>query len=326
MSPTVSQVIQWNPDAFHKAATGIDTIVTSLDGQFDGMDNEQNALAETWHGDAAAAAATRVLQEQSLGSAIAGAVAGVAEQYRGAAGIIEGARSHLVTVVSGARGSGFTVNEDGQIDPAGKLAWLAIAPEYTRDAARLQIEKEAAELTIVVVEALRQAAAAAVDASTRIRTAIAVVQQAGQAATSGNVVDAGDGKFDWMPNGPDTFAGTTVGGIMDSAGELLTKSAVASGDDIARNIGRGLGPFGAVLGTVPAIMNDIDGGMDVTQAVVSEGGGTLAGIGTAALAGMAMGSVFPGAGTATGLVVGAVVGGFTAWGGSKLIQRTWDFW
>ncbi|MEV0946550.1 hypothetical protein [Rhodococcus sp. NPDC049939] len=118
--------------------------------------------------------------------------------------------------------------------------------------------------------------------------------------------------------------------MTDKTGEALKSAAKASAaaytDDVARNIGRGLGPLGAVVGTVPAIMNDIKGGMSTTEAVVSEGGGTLAGIGAAAVAGAAMGSFVPGAGTAAGLVVGAVAGGVATWWTSKTIQRHWDFW
>ncbi|MEV0946549.1 hypothetical protein [Rhodococcus sp. NPDC049939] len=144
-------------------------IVADLDERFAGLMIEQDALAETWSGAAATAAATRVVQEKSLGGAVAGALSDLAEQYRGTAGIVDGARSHLVSVVSDARGRGFNVEDDGWVDPAALIAWLALAPEHTRDAARLRIEKEAAELTLVVVDALRQARDAAIDAANRIQ-------------------------------------------------------------------------------------------------------------------------------------------------------------
>ncbi|NKX87836.1 hypothetical protein [Nocardia coubleae] len=100
-------------------------------------------------------------------------------------------------------------------------------------------------------------------------------------------------------------------------------------------IGR-LGIVGNVIGTVPAIANDINGGMDPTEAIVSESAGTAAGMAvgtmagtavgswaTGALTGAAVGSVVPGAGTAVGFVVGAGVGALTAWGVSKSIQKFW---
>ncbi|AOW94559.1 hypothetical protein BFN03_07105 [Rhodococcus sp. WMMA185] len=272
-----------------------------------------------------------------MGSAVAGALADVAEQYRGAAGIVDGARSHLVSVVSDARGRGFNVEDDGWVDPAGLIAWLVLAPEHTRDAARLRIEKEAAELTLVVVDALRQARDAAVDAANRIQGAIDALQQAGQAAVPGNVVDHGDGGFTMVPDWPSTIAASTIGVMTDKTGKALESAAKASAaaytDDVARNIGRGLGPLGAVVGTVPAIVNDIKGGMDPTKAIVSESAGSAVGLGVGmglssvasyAVAGSALGSVVPGAGTAAGLVVGAAFGALATWGVSKGIQAAWD--
>ncbi|MGS2807052.1 hypothetical protein [Nocardia sp. MW-W600-9] len=66
-----------------------------------------------------------------------------------------------------------------------------------------------------------------------------------------------------------------------------------------------LGIVGNVIGTVPAIANDINGGMDPTKAVVTETAGTAAGmaLGTwagAATTGALAGSVVPGVGTAAG--------------------------
>lgn len=89
-----------------------------------------------------------------------------------------------------------------------------------------------------------------------------------------------------------------------------------------------LGIVGNVIGTVPAIANDINGGMDPTKAVVTETAGTAAGmaLGTwagAATTGALAGSVVPGVGTAAGFVVGAAVGAASAYGVSKLTQWMW---
>ncbi|RVW03192.1 WXG100 family type VII secretion target [Rhodococcus spongiicola] len=333
MSLTVSEVTGWTPESLRTTAEGIDAIVTGLDGQFDSVAAEQDALAETWHGAAATAAAERVVQEKSLGRAVAGALEEVAAQFREAAAIVDGARSHLVSVVADARARGFAVEDDGWVDPTGKVAWVVLAPEHSREAVRLRILQEAAELTLVVADALRQADESAVDAAARIQTAVDALQQAGLAATPGNVVDRGDGEFSWEPDWPATVAASTIGVMTDTTGKALTSAAAASADDVARTIGRGLGPFGAVIGTVPAIANDIEGGMDPAKAIVSEGAGTAVGVGVAtgvgmvasyAVAGSAIGSVVPGAGTAAGLVVGAVFGAAATWVTSKGIQAVWD--
>ncbi|MGW5452009.1 hypothetical protein [Nocardia sp. NPDC003979] len=92
-----------------------------------------------------------------------------------------------------------------------------------------------------------------------------------------------------------------------------------------------LGIVGNVIGTVPAIANDINGGMNPTEAIVSESAGTAVGMaaGSAAgvwaggAAGAALGSVVPGAGTAVGFVVGAGVGAGMAYLTSKSIQWVW---
>ncbi|RVW00515.1 hypothetical protein EF834_17120 [Rhodococcus spongiicola] len=268
-----------------------------------------------------------------MGRAVAGALEEVAAQFREAAAIVDGARSHLVSVVADARARGFAVEDDGWVDPTGKVAWVVLAPEHSREAVRLRILQEAAELTLVVADALRQADESAVDAAARIQTAVDGLKQAGLAVMPGNVVDRDDGGFSWEPDWPATVAASTIGVVADKTGTALTSAAAASADDVARTIGRGLGPFGAVIGTVPAIANDIKGGMDPTKAVVTEGAGAAAGfafgaiassIASGAMSGGAAGSVVPGAGTAVGLVAGAVVGGFAAWGGSKLLQWAWD--
>ncbi|WP_139277728.1 hypothetical protein [Rhodococcus marinonascens] len=198
----------------------------------------------------------------------------------------------------------------------------------------MRIKKEAAELTLVVVDALRQADEAAVAAASRIQAAIDALQQAGHAAIPGNVVDHGDGGFTMVPDWPSTIAASTIGVMTDKTGKALTNAAAAtaaaSADDVARTIGRGLGPFGAAIGTVPAIANDIKGGMDPTKAVVTEGAGAAAGLWGGTYLGGKLGAAagsfipVPGVGTAVGLVAGAAIGGGIAWLGSKFLQSQWD--
>lgn len=171
MTADVIQVTAWRPQALHTTADGLDELGKDLDERYHGLARTQDALAETWEGPAESAAADRVVQEGSLGRGVSGAFDEVATQYRAAARILDGARQHLVATVANARGEGFTVHDDGVVDPSGKLSWLAIAPPATRAVARIRIEKEAAELTIAVVDALRQANQAATDASALIKGA-----------------------------------------------------------------------------------------------------------------------------------------------------------
>ncbi|AQA24516.1 hypothetical protein BTZ20_4117 [Rhodococcus sp. MTM3W5.2] len=333
MSPTVSQVKSWNVHALRTTAEGIASLVAKIDAQVDCLTSEQDALAETWHGTAATAAAGRVVQEQRLGRGVFGALAEVADEYRMGAGIVEAARDHLVAIVAGAHARGYRVGDTGEVDPSGLLAMIALAPPGMADIAAIRIQKEAADLTIAVVGALRQANAAATDAAGRIQGATAALQRAGDAAVPGKVVEEKKDIFTWKPDVPATVAASSIGVVADATKAGLVGAATSSADDVARTIGRGLGPFWTVVGTVPAVVNDIDGGMDPTKAIVSEGvgagaglwlGTTLGSMAGSAAAGSAAGSVVPGLGTVVGLVVGAGVGAATGYAGSKGIQWVWD--
>lgn len=151
--------------------------------------------------------------------------------------------------------------------------------------------------------------------------------------------------FSWAPDVPGTTANTIIGSMTEAQRASLQTAATGVGDakvlKWVQNWGErgrwstGMSRFGIVgnaIGTVPSITNDINGGMDPTQAIVSESVGTAVGMGVGTLAGAAisggamgatLGSVVPGAGTAVGFVVGAVVGGGASYLTSKLIQKWW---
>lgn len=137
-------------------------------------------------------------------------------------------------------------------------------------------------------------------------------------------------------------ASTTIGVVTEATRLGMEQAAIEAGDAAALrwSVPRGgfsrLGIAGNMLGTVPAIVDDVNNGMSRPEAVISEGGGTAAGIATGTLAaagtaaltdaaiGATMGSVVPGVGTAVGFVVGAGIGAFTSWWISKSIQNGWE--
>lgn len=149
----------------------------------------------------------------------------------------------------------------------------------------------------------------------------------------------------WKPDGP-AMTAAAVSGAMTDGVKMGLKGAAETANDTAvlkwvkdwgkyaPGISR-LGVIGNAIGTVPAISNDIDGGMDPTKVVVSESAGTAVGMAagsgagwaTAVLAGggagATAGSVVPGAGTALGFVVGIGVSAGAAYGTSKGIQALW---
>ncbi|QCQ90443.1 WXG100 family type VII secretion target [Rhodococcus sp. SGAir0479] len=332
MSPTVSQVLAWNPNALISTAEGVDGLVARLDERMGDLAAGQNTLVETWDGIAADSATARIERERSTAGRVTAALGGVAQAYREGAASIASVREHLTSLVHSVRSRGFQIADDGTVDASGLVGWLVLAPPAARDVARLELEREAAELTIAVVDALRQAGSAATQVIGRVRDSFAAVTSAGQAALPGRFETSGTGAFSWKPDVPATVAASTVGMMVDATRGGLVSAAEASGDDVARLIGRGMGPFGVVLGAVPAIANDIDGGMDTTKAVTTEvagagfglfAGGLAASMASGAVAGSAAGSAVPGLGTAVGLVVGALAGGVAAYGGSKGLQRAW---
>ncbi|WP_432677022.1 hypothetical protein ACRAJ3_16685 [Rhodococcus pyridinivorans] len=137
-----------------------------------------------------------------------------------------------------------------------------------------------------------------------------------------------NGEFAWTPDWAATTAASTIGVVADITKEGLKEAAISSGDDLARNISRGVNPAAIALGTVPAIANDIESGMDPAKAVVTESAASALG-GVAAWAGAKGGAalgtmITPGVGTAVGFVAGALAGGLTTYISSKGFQALWD--
>lgn len=112
--------------------------------------------------------------------------------------------------------------------------------------------------------------------------------------------------------------GLFVGGDRGHYYDLLERSdaakaraaqyaAMADEPKLPKGLTRGLGALG-ILTTAYGVHSDLQDGESTEQAVVSNVGGTLAGMGAGAAVGAGVGSVVPVAGTAVGAAVGAVVG------------------
>ncbi|MFD1811813.1 WXG100 family type VII secretion target [Rhodococcus gannanensis] len=321
MTLTVSQVSSWDPAALVAAADGLVAVAETTRRSMHSLTAEQDALADTWRGSAATAAAERVVQEDRLGRGVAEGIDSVSDALRRSSGAVEAARDHLIRTVTAARTAGFTVADDGTVDASGLL--VVVAGAAVSDAGE-RLRQEALDLTYATTDALRQAGDAAADAERSLRVAIAALEDAGSAAKPGTVSKGKQDEFTWMPDVPATAAASSIGLVTDATSAGLASAATATGDDLARTIGRGLGPFGAALGTVPAVVNDIEGGMDPTEAIVTEGAGAAAGLIASIGAGAAVGSIFPGAGTGVGVVVGVVAGGGVGWAVSKVGQLIWE--
>lgn len=261
MSLGVAAVAAWNPDDLRTTADGLDRLADRLDDRFHGLISDQDALAEQWTGTAANTAAIRVVRERSLAGSIAEALLHVAEVYRTGAWLVGHARTHLLSTVNSAEQQEFTLHDNGIVDASSQVTLLRVLlpPGATRDNAHLRLERDAAALSVAVVDALEQVNRAALDASDRTNAAITALEDAGRAAIPGRVAQSEGGEFSLRPDWPATVAASTIGLMVDSTKEGLRNAAIASGDDFAAGMARRLGPVGAALGVVPAIANDILG-------------------------------------------------------------------
>ncbi len=333
MTPTVPHVAGWEPESMRKTMIELSEIVERVNGQRTGVLEEQDTLAETWTGEAAEAAAERVVAECSRMSSVCNEIDSLGKAFETAAAMVDAAKAHLQAQVSAATTSGFAVRADGVVDPDGMIALIpdVLGEEKVRQADELR--SAAAQLTDDIQDALRQADRAALDAAQQLAEPTKLLTELALGSPTGKFVENPDGSFSWMPDWPTTVAATVIGGMSDAMTRALELPGVGSVDDVAKNIGRGLGAFGAVVGTIPSITHDIDEGVSPTEAIAVNTASTAAGLAaatyvTGALAGLggAAGSVFPGPGTvagaAAGVALGALVGGSVSHGVSKVFEWT----
>lgn len=333
MTLSIGDVRAWNSQSLLAGSNGLHGISRVIEGRCGSIAAEQNVLAESWHGDAAVAAAERVVAECSTLSALSDAFSSLAAEFSASASIVDFVRSNLVEVIDELADRGFEVADNGVVTADRAIASLdQIAGPLGEDAV-LALQIRTQEATLSVLDALQQANHAALGVCDRVRGRIVDLQDSSSEVIVGHLALSEDGGFSWRPDIQAMAAGVTIGTLSDATGHALKTAAAASSDDLALGLGRRLGPMGAALGTIPAISNDIEGGMDPTKAIVTEGagavtgvvvGGVLGQIAAAGIAGSAVGSVIPGAGTAAGLVVGVAMGAALAYGVPKFGQWIWE--
>ena len=323
MTPTVPHVAGWEPESMRKTMIELSEIVERVDRQRTGVLEEQDVLAETWTGDAADAAAERVVSECARMGRVYSEIDSLGKAFESAAGIVDAAKAHLQAQVSAATVSGFSVRADGVVNPNGMIALIpdSLGEEKVRQADELRAA--ATQLTLDIQEALRQAEHAAVEAAQQLAEPTRLLTELALTSPTGRFVENPDGSFSWMPDWPSTVAASVISGMSDVTRRALEFPGVDSVDDVAKNIGRGLGVFGAVAGAVPGIAVSIDEGMDPTEAVIVEAAPIAAGAVTTWVFGAiggAAGSVVPGPGTVAGAAAGIALGGLVSYGVSKAIE------
>ncbi|MGA9873059.1 MAG: hypothetical protein WBQ44_18195 [Rhodococcus sp. (in: high G+C Gram-positive bacteria)] len=296
MTLTISQVREWKPEALLSTGAALRELAEQIDGQRTSILEEQDTLAESWSGQAADAAAARIVTECVRMSAVAGHIEALADAYDSAAGIVGAARDHVLFEVAAAMMSTFGVDGSGV----------------------------AAEQSTRIADALEQAAEAANTAARRLEQPTYHLNELGSGNPPGHFVQDPGGGFTWEPDVRTTTASTVIAGMTTAIKEGLKNASEASFDDVAKNVGRGFGAFGSVLAMVPSIKSDIDDGKDPTRAVVITATGAGAAAGMAAVSGMAVGTaIFPGVGTVGGAVIGLALGGLADWGVTKSMEWMW---
>ena len=323
MTPTVPHVAGWEPESMRETMIELSKIVERVNGQRTGVLEEQDVLSETWTGEAAGAAAERVVTECSRMSSVCGEIDSLGTAFETAAGIVDAAKAHLQAQVSAATSSGFAVAADGVVDPNGLIALIpdSLGEEKARQADELR--SAADRLTEDIQSALKQAESAALDAAEQLAGPTKLLTELALTSPTGQLVENPDGSFSWMPDWPTTIASTVIGGMTDVTRRALEFPGVDSVDDVARNIGRGLGAFGTVAGAIPGIADNIDDGMNPAEAVIVEATPIAAGAITTwafGAIGSVAGSIVPGPGTVVGAAAGIALGGFVSYGVDKLFE------
>ena len=157
MSLTVSQVRSWKPDALRSTQVALTEVVRRVDGQRTSVLREQDDLADSWGGDAANAAAARIVTECSRMGHVAGHLEVLGAAYEAAARMLEAAREHVEFEVSAATSSSFDVNDEGVANAEAAVALLPAGIVNVGELAR-DLRHAAAEQSVRIAEALRQAA------------------------------------------------------------------------------------------------------------------------------------------------------------------------
>lgn len=123
-------------------------------------------------------------------------------------------------------------------------------------------------------------------------------------------------------------------GTLDNYDHLVGeyKNATSAADEAAQaaknpklpgGIRGGLGALG-VLATAYGVYDDVQSGESTEQAVVSQGGGLLAGLVAGGLTGFAVGTVAPGPGNVVGAISGALAGGVAGYFTDQQIDQMYE--
>ncbi|MFD4402942.1 hypothetical protein ACFWPH_09270 [Nocardia sp. NPDC058499] len=344
---TPTEVLSWD-------VSNLPTVTTNATGIADGIIKAAGTMYDTlhnglmWKGEAKVAAEGKADREQVQMRAIATAYDDLAAAATGAYQAMEHTLTEIKVLFRNYAHAPVVVGED----------WSVSGVEDWNSEAGIQLARLPG-LAEALMTADAQWGARLADANAELErmasdeTLTAIVNAVKQIKTDDpKALPDGIAESPWAHWKPDVPAMTaaSISGMMTDGVKLGLEGAAKSANDgtvlkwvkewgtfadgkYTTGLSR-LGIIGNAIGTVPAITNDIEGGMDPTKAVVSESAGTVAGMAAGGVAGawVSGGSIgaaigtavpVPGVGTAAGFVIGAGVAAGAAYLTSKGIQKIW---
>lgn len=117
VTPTVSQVLAWSPNTLHSMATAWTEAAATLDGQFRNASHAAAGSYTFWTEGAGDTMRSHVYDVLHPGRTLATALADAAAELTTHAGRLQDAVGTAVSHIQDARGSGFSVADDGTVTP-----------------------------------------------------------------------------------------------------------------------------------------------------------------------------------------------------------------
>lgn len=156
MTPTLSQFASWKPAILGAVADSLDGAVDRINGIFHSVLGEQDALAESWSGKAASAAAARIVREERLAREITNAIGAVADALRRDQNVIANSVGYILATANSARLIGYEVAENGVITAQRLGAQYRLAGTRGETIA-IEAELDASYMAVKLIEGMKQA-------------------------------------------------------------------------------------------------------------------------------------------------------------------------
>lgn len=286
----VSDALSWQVDDAESRLSAVRAGITATNDVADRLRDDAERVLDGMEGQSVDAARTSVQDLRRRTFALGDDLRSTANPLSSFARSVAIHRDRLRASVEAVLRQGATVAEDGSV---------VCPPDMEANRVR-----ELRELEVTIEDALR-----AID-SLDVETADKLTRLYETIADHSNNADLRT-----------TVAGVVINAMTGPLGDLIR-----AGDDGlpgTRAVAKGLGPFGSALGLAASIAgapND----EPMSETLIAEGGGFVAGLAMAAGYGAAAGSVVPGAGTVAGAAFGIILTAGASFVTSSLVRDHFD--